>query len=257
MRGHGLCQACYYMQPEQVAKRKVYQQNNKDAINALHVLRETELREAALIRLGYKCNYPGCTWTDPRAFQIDHINGNGREDRKKFKHPGMYLKIIKMEHPELEYQILCANHNTIKKFECKEFTQKNEGTVLALKERFQRDLERDSRRQLVQRVDDSLAGIRATLELHSIRSNGGNGRGAWSAGMDEHGRSHTIPSIEPIINRAIGVRKKHCASGYSNSEFDNAPPGWAEQADGFDWSRHERSSPPRSNDQSTLNNNDI
>jgi hypothetical protein len=68
-------------------------------------------------RLGNKCNWPGCEWTDPRVLQIDHIHGNGHEERVKLTSRGIYGKILKMDNPQSEYQLLCANHNWIKRVE--------------------------------------------------------------------------------------------------------------------------------------------
>jgi hypothetical protein len=74
-------------------------------------------RDAVLALLGNKCNYPGCEWKDSRVLQIDHIEGGGRTERLAIGVIGVYNKILKMEHPEASYQLLCANHNWIKKSE--------------------------------------------------------------------------------------------------------------------------------------------
>lgn len=75
-------------------------------------------RKAALCLLGNKCQR--CGITDIRVLQIDHIKGRGNQERKSTvdgRGNGIIRKILKMEHPETEYQILCANCNLIKKHE--------------------------------------------------------------------------------------------------------------------------------------------
>lgn len=73
--------------------------------------------------LGCKCNK--CGFSDIRALQIDHVNGNGVEDRRKFgKGTAYYLHVLKeIKAGSKNYQILCANCNQIKKVENKEFMQ--------------------------------------------------------------------------------------------------------------------------------------
>jgi hypothetical protein len=73
------------------------------------------LREKCLALLGPKCNWPGCTWTDPRALQIDHIHGLGGLKREPSYYT--YLDILKMDNPHRKYQVLCANHNWVKRYE--------------------------------------------------------------------------------------------------------------------------------------------
>ena len=70
-------------------------------------------REEAIRLLGGQCigRMPDgslCGWSDPRALQFDHINGDGCKSRAK---PSEVLK-----HPE-RFQLLCANHNWIKRVE--------------------------------------------------------------------------------------------------------------------------------------------
>lgn len=65
--------------------------------------------------LGNKCN--NCGFSDKRAFQIDHIHGGGRQQRKGMSTES-FLKYV-LKHPE-EFQLLCANCNQIKRIENKE-----------------------------------------------------------------------------------------------------------------------------------------
>lgn len=74
------------------------------------------LRAAALAILGNKCVH--CGFDDPRALQIDHINGGGGKERKDTKNnQTMYYRMIiaSAEEDEGKYQLLCANCNWIKR----------------------------------------------------------------------------------------------------------------------------------------------
>lgn len=63
-----------------------------------------------------------CGFDDPRALQIDHVNGGGNEERlrvggsKNFSGWNFYRWLRKNKYPE-GYQTLCANHNMIKHVE--------------------------------------------------------------------------------------------------------------------------------------------
>jgi len=77
-----------------------------------------EVRETLLGKLGGKCG--NCGFLDTRALQIDHIYGNGNKERAKFGAQYTYYKhLLDMNLAELEinYQLLCANCNWIKRYE--------------------------------------------------------------------------------------------------------------------------------------------
>jgi hypothetical protein len=63
-----------------------------------------------------------CGNSDFRVLQIDHINGGGTNQRKTMRQTDFYQRLIFMEEIELRrnYQLLCANCNTIKRYETKE-----------------------------------------------------------------------------------------------------------------------------------------
>ncbi len=68
---------------------------------------------------GAKCKYCGYD-KDPRALQLDHINGDGSIDRKRFHSSAVrYWMEYKdnLEELKKKFQVLCANCNAIKKFE--------------------------------------------------------------------------------------------------------------------------------------------
>jgi len=90
--------------------------------------RNVELRTNVIALLGGKCVHCGYD-KDPRAFQIDHINGGGIRERKAL---GSYTKFAKhvLAVNGDGYQLLCANCNQIKRFENKEdFKYKDEATI--------------------------------------------------------------------------------------------------------------------------------
>ena len=66
--------------------------------------------------LGSKCVV--CGFDDPRALQIDHVNGGGSQESIEFPSIAARYKLIR-KNPE-KYQLLCANHNAIKVWENEE-----------------------------------------------------------------------------------------------------------------------------------------
>jgi len=79
-----------------------------------------KLREQCFDILGHSC--ARCGFSDKRALQFDHINGNGAEERKVYKGLGVYRRIVAVG--GIGYQVLCANCNTIKKIENDETARK-------------------------------------------------------------------------------------------------------------------------------------
>lgn len=80
--------------------------------------RRIKLRQAVIAGYGGKC--VKCGFQDPRALHLDHVNGNGRKERKELAPTVLLGKILKLGCPS-DYQILCANCNSIKMYENKEF----------------------------------------------------------------------------------------------------------------------------------------
>lgn len=73
------------------------------------------LRKLLIEVLGGECIE--CGFKDPRALQVDHINGNGAEERR-MSGGNLTRKIIRsVMGNENKYQLLCANCNWIKRFE--------------------------------------------------------------------------------------------------------------------------------------------
>lgn len=88
-------------------KRKNY------ADNTCYYKRE---RESIIKLLGSIC--VKCNFSDPRALQIDHINGGGVRELKSLSYTQYYKKIREsLTNNRKEYQLLCANCNWIKRHE--------------------------------------------------------------------------------------------------------------------------------------------
>lgn len=105
-------------------KAKEYFHKNKKRINKQRNERRKKHWLELVRRLGSKCVC--CGFSDIRALQIDHINGGGGVERRK-RGGSIYSYIVKLSDKELKnnYQILCANCNTIKMREREEYSWKN------------------------------------------------------------------------------------------------------------------------------------
>jgi|GEM_PF-3245918 hypothetical protein len=78
------------------------------------------MRRIILGKLGSKC--VRCGFSDPRALQIDHVNGGGRFERRTLKGSTLrYYRYILGRISSGEYQLLRANCNSIKREEMHEF----------------------------------------------------------------------------------------------------------------------------------------
>lgn len=87
-----------------------------------------QLRKEILRILGNKCIR--CGFSDWRALQIDHVKGNGRKEWLKFQNNlYQYYKNIleKIQRASKDYQILCANCNSIKRHENHEWNKNGNG----------------------------------------------------------------------------------------------------------------------------------
>jgi len=74
------------------------------------------LRIAVVSILGSKCVV--CGFSDPRALQVDHINGGGQKEINTIHRNTYYGMVIKsVLNKENKYQLLCANCNWIKRVE--------------------------------------------------------------------------------------------------------------------------------------------
>lgn len=105
---------------------KKYYTKNKDYINSKKRIIDknyrVKIRTSLFEILGFKC--AKCDFDDTRALQIDHVNSNGAEERKKRGSNGYYnLMRKKIMNGSKDYQILCANCNWIKRVVNNELTK--------------------------------------------------------------------------------------------------------------------------------------
>lgn len=91
-----------------------------------HKKRYVEVRKKIIKLLGNKC--VRCGFTDARALQIDHVNGDGANERRITGNTRTYYPHIlnKIEKGSKDYQILCANCNWIKRHENKEYSKRKQ-----------------------------------------------------------------------------------------------------------------------------------
>jgi len=79
-------------------------------------MKMNQLRSKCIDKLGGQCKK--CGFSDRRALQIDHVFGDGADERREFgpRCAGVIYKRI-LDGERERYQILCANCNQIKKVE--------------------------------------------------------------------------------------------------------------------------------------------
>lgn len=81
------------------------------------------LKHEIFILLGNKCQR--CGFNDARAFQIDHVKGDGCKEMMSLQRKNIvryYRKVLEsIKNGENKYQLLCANCNWIKRVEKKEY----------------------------------------------------------------------------------------------------------------------------------------
>uniref|UniRef100_A0A6M3LEB4 Uncharacterized protein n=1 Tax=viral metagenome TaxID=1070528 RepID=A0A6M3LEB4_9ZZZZ len=98
-------------------QKKYYQEHREEELKYSRK-RNVELKWAALSH--YSKGTMSCKWcgfSDIRALSIDHINNNGKEDRKITGMGTPFYQWLKNNnYPEGEYQVLCMNCQFIKKF---------------------------------------------------------------------------------------------------------------------------------------------
>jgi hypothetical protein len=104
-----------HSRPEYVEHRKAYLQEYLPK----RVAQRLREREKLLDALGRKCTRCGYD-ADIRALQIDHVNGEGTQERKHFPNFQSYYAYILQRAGSGEYQVLCANCNVIKRMEERE-----------------------------------------------------------------------------------------------------------------------------------------
>ena len=101
---------------ESTQKRKDWQKRHRAKRIKLYQNYQRQLKEKIHKLLGSQC--VGCGYVGT-ALQIDHVNNDGFQDRKKArKERGCYYAYVlkKLEAGSKEYQLLCANCNWEKRF---------------------------------------------------------------------------------------------------------------------------------------------
>jgi len=70
--------------------------------------------------LGGKCVV--CGFSDRRILQIDHVHGGGKKEYRSFGFGLVFLLVVlkKIQDGSKDYQLLCPNHNWLKRVENKE-----------------------------------------------------------------------------------------------------------------------------------------
>jgi hypothetical protein len=113
----------YYKRNKQTidkANRKWAINNRRKTRGYLNKHRENQ-RNQVLKYLGNKCKQ--CGFSDKRALQIDHVQGNGAKERKALWLYEIHKRILSGQYDN-DYQLLCANCNQIKKAINKEQVQR-------------------------------------------------------------------------------------------------------------------------------------
>src|SRR3990167_755582 len=87
-------------------KRREYRRH-KAAYKARSLAQTRAQRQLVIQTFGGKCVQ--CGFSDWRALQIDHINGNGRKERSQTPNLSTYYSKLWIHREYNKYQILCAN----------------------------------------------------------------------------------------------------------------------------------------------------
>ena len=83
--------------------------------------KNAKLRAQVLVAYGSKCACPGCTVTEPKFLQVDHVNNDGAAHRRRMfgnnKNGGgiqLYTYLRRLGFPKKGFQLMCANCNFAK-----------------------------------------------------------------------------------------------------------------------------------------------
>lgn len=104
-----------YCKPCHLKANSLNPKRRESSIKSAHDY-QIKTRNKILLFLGNKCSR--CGFDDPRALQIDHINGHGSKDRKNRGWSKRYKDILCGK--DTSFQLLCANCNWIKRVEERE-----------------------------------------------------------------------------------------------------------------------------------------
>jgi len=124
-KGHGFCVVCYDKKRDRTDEKSrisqaKYRKNNPEKIKSSSRKYHLKKRNELFDLLGNVCCR--CGFSDKRALQIDHINGGGIKERRKYNTKDYHRVVLKsLKNNEGKYQLLCANCNWIKRSENKEW----------------------------------------------------------------------------------------------------------------------------------------
>jgi len=94
-----------------------YYHDNRDERLVYERRQRAEERNRVLMFLGGKCEW--CFINDSRLLHIDHVNGGGLKEKLTIGQRGILRRVL--TNPQ-DYQLLCANCNTLKRwFELEEY----------------------------------------------------------------------------------------------------------------------------------------
>lgn len=99
-------------------RQQVYWLNNHES-REKHLSRDRNKRQIVIEYLGGKCVSCGYE-KDKRALVLDHINGDGKEDRKRIGSRIYRYYAKNLSETKDRIQVLCANCNLIKSFDNEE-----------------------------------------------------------------------------------------------------------------------------------------
>lgn len=115
---HGLANRKYEFIDGMSRQQRFWANNDESRIKCLK--RDRDKRYIVIDYLGGKCIKCGFN-KDKRALVLDHINGDGKQDRLKNGSRIYRYYCTRLDEADKVLQVLCANCNLIKAFECFEY----------------------------------------------------------------------------------------------------------------------------------------
>ena len=128
----------YYLTHKEsvLSRNRRYRDSHREVVLDQMSLKKSDIRtrtrQKILDTLGRRCAQCGYD-ADYRALQIDHVRSNGAQERAEFTTKASSLRYYEniLERIDTgDYQILCANCNIIKKYECGEFRRARGLTII-------------------------------------------------------------------------------------------------------------------------------
>lgn len=114
-----LCANCNWIKRIELKQHRK-PKSDKQSASSRHRIRH---RDEAIAALGAACSE--CSFADKRALQIDHVNGDGAQERKRMSAVEIYRRAA--NNIGGRYQLLCASCNWKKRNERREFGSSQTG----------------------------------------------------------------------------------------------------------------------------------